>query len=155
MARQDFWKSDWFLGVAVAVAVLVVSRTDLIQSLAREAYDLGLRGSDRVPSERIAVIAIDDSSIANIGRWPWPRDVHAKLMYTHNPKFRDLENRNKIANEQPINPVRLNPALPDYLVGIINRALAKQTQERYATGDQMAKAVRECAGVFGMVDVAL
>jgi hypothetical protein len=53
-----------------------------------------------------------------------------------------------------INPVALNSALPD-LVGIINRALAKQTQERFATGDQTAKAIRECAEVFGMVDVAL
>ena len=26
------------------------------------------------------MIAIDDQSIGNIGRWPWPRDVHAKLI---------------------------------------------------------------------------
>ena len=26
------------------------------------------------------MIAIDDASIANIGRWPWPRDVHAKMV---------------------------------------------------------------------------
>ena len=80
MARKDFWKSDWFLGVAVAVVVLVLSRTDLVQSLERKAYDLGVRASSRLPSERIAVIAIDDASIANIGRWPWPRDVHAQLV---------------------------------------------------------------------------
>ena len=80
MARKDFWKSDWFLGVAVAVVVLVLSRTDLVQSLERKAYDLGVRASSRLPSERIAVIAIDETSIANIGRWPWPRDVHAKLV---------------------------------------------------------------------------
>jgi len=44
------------------------------------AYDLGVRVSSRLPSDRIAVIAIDDVSIANIGRWPWSRDVHAKLI---------------------------------------------------------------------------
>jgi serine/threonine-protein kinase len=38
-----------------------------------------VRATDRTPSDRIAVIAIDDASIQNIGRWPWPRDVHAKL----------------------------------------------------------------------------
>ena len=80
MARKDFWKSDWFLGVVLAVVVLAVSGSDLIQSLERKAYDLGVRASDRRPSERIAIIAIDDQSIANIGRWPWPRDVHAKLI---------------------------------------------------------------------------
>jgi serine/threonine-protein kinase len=38
-----------------------------------------VQASSRTPSDRIAVIAIDDTSIANIGRWPWSRDVHAKM----------------------------------------------------------------------------
>ena len=80
MGRKDFWKSDWFLGVIVALAVALVSQADLVKSLERKAYDLGVRASSRNPSERIAVIAIDDPSIANIGRWPWSRDVHAQLI---------------------------------------------------------------------------
>src|SRR6476469_10409292 len=81
MVRKDFWKSDWFLGVIVALVVLLLYvGTDLLKSLERKAYDLGVRASSRVPSERVAVIAIDDTSIANIGRWPWSRDVHAQLV---------------------------------------------------------------------------
>jgi CHASE2 domain-containing sensor protein len=80
MGRKDFWKSDWFLGVIVALAVALVSQADLVKSLERKAYDLGVRASSRNPTERIAVIAIDDPSIANIGRWPWSRDVHAQLI---------------------------------------------------------------------------
>ena len=80
MVRKDFWKSDWFLGVIVALVVYLLSGTDLIKSLERKAYDLGVRASSRTPSERVAVIAIDDTSIANIGRWPWPRDVHAQFV---------------------------------------------------------------------------
>jgi serine/threonine-protein kinase len=80
MVRKDFWKSDWFLGVIVALVVFLLSGTDLLKSLERKAYDLGVRASSRAPSERVAVIAIDDTSIANIGRWPWPRDVHAQLI---------------------------------------------------------------------------
>src|SRR5690349_3296258 len=81
MVRKDFWKSDWFLSVIVALVVFLLSTgTDLIKSLERKAYDLGVRASNRTPSERVAVIAIDDVSIANIGRWPWPRDVHAQLV---------------------------------------------------------------------------
>src|SRR5258708_30184181 len=30
--------------------------------------------------EKVAVSAIDEESIANIGRWPWPREVQAKLI---------------------------------------------------------------------------
>ncbi len=81
MGRKDFWKSDWFLGVIVALAVASTSQADLVKSLERKAYDLGVRASSRNPSERIAVIAIDDPSIANIGRWPWSRDVHAQLVH--------------------------------------------------------------------------
>jgi serine/threonine-protein kinase len=34
----------------------------------------------RTPSDKVAVIAIDEQSIANIGRWPWSREVHAKMI---------------------------------------------------------------------------
>ena len=79
MKNLTFWKSDWFLGTVVTLVLLVASGGDLIQSLERKAYDLGVKSASRTPSDRIAVIAIDDQSIANIGRWPWPRDVHAKM----------------------------------------------------------------------------
>jgi len=26
------------------------------------------------------VVAIDDDSIKNIGRWPWPREIHAQMV---------------------------------------------------------------------------
>ncbi|MBI4192318.1 MAG: CHASE2 domain-containing protein [Betaproteobacteria bacterium] len=79
MKNLSFWKSDWFLGAMVAVVLIIASGGDLIQSLERKAYDLGVRAASRTPFDRIAVIAIDDQSIANIGRWPWSRDVHAKM----------------------------------------------------------------------------
>jgi eukaryotic-like serine/threonine-protein kinase len=77
--KGGFWRKDWFLGLVVALVLFFAGGTDLIQSLERKAYDLGVRATDRTPSDRIAVIAIDDASIANIGRWPWPRDVHARF----------------------------------------------------------------------------
>ncbi len=81
MRKFDFWKTDWFLGLAVVLAVLVFSQlSGLMVKLERAAYDLGALASTRAPSDRLAIIAIDDTSISNIGRWPWPRDVHAKLV---------------------------------------------------------------------------
>jgi serine/threonine-protein kinase len=74
-----FWTNDWFLGLAVAIGLVLFAGSDLIQSLERKAYDMGVRATDRAPSDRIAVIAIDDASLQNIGRWPWSRDVHAKV----------------------------------------------------------------------------
>ncbi len=80
MKKLSFWKADWFLGLIVVAVMLVATRGDLIQSLERKAYDLGVQAASRAPSDRIAVITIDDASIANIGRWPWSRDVHAKMI---------------------------------------------------------------------------
>jgi len=80
MTKTAFWKSDWFLGLVVSIVVLFAGQSDLIKSLERKAYDLGVQYSDRTPSDKVAVIAIDDQSIANLGRWPWPRDLHARMV---------------------------------------------------------------------------
>jgi len=79
--RGQFWRADWFVAVLVVLAVVILHQaTDAIGTLERRFYDFGSTSSGRQPSDRIAVIAIDDQSIANIGRWPWPRDVHAQLI---------------------------------------------------------------------------
>jgi serine/threonine-protein kinase len=78
--KSAFWKTDWFLGTVVVLAVLAFNRfSDLVPSLERKAYDLGVQASSRTASDKIAVIAIDDTSINNIGRWPWSRELHAKM----------------------------------------------------------------------------
>lgn len=80
MRKAALWKADWFLGSVLALMLFMASGSDIVQGLERVAYDLGVRASDHAPSARIAVIAIDDQSIANIGRWPWSREIHAQLI---------------------------------------------------------------------------
>ena len=77
--KSGFWKRDWFLGLVVSLVLFSAGGTQLIQSLEHAAYDWGVRASSRTPSDRVVVIAIDESSIRNIGRWPWSREVHAKM----------------------------------------------------------------------------
>lgn len=79
MRKAGFWKTDRFLGLVVTGVMLVASNGDLVRSLERKAYYIGVQASSRTPLDRIAVIAIDDTSIANLGRWPWPRNLHAKI----------------------------------------------------------------------------
>ena len=79
--KKAFWKADWFAGLVIAVALFGFARAaGFVPALERWAYDVGVRMTSKPPSDRIAVIAIDGPSIDNIGRWPWPRDVHAKLI---------------------------------------------------------------------------
>ncbi len=79
--KSSFWQTDWFVGLAlVAIALGVFTGTDLVNTLERRFYDVASTANQRSPSSRIAVIAIDDQSISNLGRWPWPRSYQARLI---------------------------------------------------------------------------
>ncbi len=78
--KQGFWRSDWFVGLVITMLFLIFMNSNFIQSIERDAYDFGVQSSSRTPSEKIAIIAIDDESIENIGRWPWSRDIHASML---------------------------------------------------------------------------
>ena len=80
--KQAFWKSDWFVGLVISLVFvfLWLAGSAVLGSLERDAYDLGVRMSSADPGEKITVIAIDDRSIQNIGRWPWPRNIHAQMI---------------------------------------------------------------------------
>jgi CHASE2 domain-containing sensor protein/predicted Ser/Thr protein kinase len=81
--KERFWSKDWFAALAFTVLFLVLAHvvlSDSFQGLERYAYDLGVRSRDRVPSDKVAIIAIDEKSIRLLGRFPWPRDLHAAMM---------------------------------------------------------------------------
>ncbi|MBK6656819.1 MAG: CHASE2 domain-containing protein [Proteobacteria bacterium] len=80
--NKAFWKSDWFVGAALSFVFFIAwwGRAPLLESIERDAYDLGVRVSSRDPGDKIVVVAIDDKSIQNIGRWPWSRKVHAAMI---------------------------------------------------------------------------
>lgn len=78
---SPFWRKDMFVGLAaLLITLLLYAATDLISGMERRFYDGVSTLTSREPNDRIAVIAIDDQSIANMGRWPWPRDLHARLI---------------------------------------------------------------------------
>jgi CHASE2 domain-containing sensor protein/predicted Ser/Thr protein kinase len=71
----------WGLGfVAVFAALAFVVFANGARSLERALYDVGVQLRSETPSDRVAIIAIDDESIANLGRWPWPRNLHASMI---------------------------------------------------------------------------
>ena len=84
--KKGIWKSDWFTGLVITLAFLFLSTSgfirstsDFTQSVEQYAYDIGVKSSTSIPSDKIAIIAIDEESIGNIGRWPWSRNIHANL----------------------------------------------------------------------------
>jgi len=69
----------WLLGIALAVVRFVgFAPLTLLDS---RAVDLRLLARGPEPaSDQIVVVAIDNASIAELGRWPWPRTVLARLL---------------------------------------------------------------------------
>lgn len=79
--KSEFWRADWFAGlVLVLFATTFYTAVDFVGSLERRFYDIASTATARQPSDRIVIIAIDDQSIANLGRWPWPRTYQANLI---------------------------------------------------------------------------
>lgn len=79
-SKKGFWRSDWFVGLVISIAFLLMAGSTWINGLERFAYDIGVRATAQEAGNDIAVIAIDDESIENLGRWPWPRDILAGMI---------------------------------------------------------------------------
>ncbi len=76
---------EWLVLVAT-LALLSTALTawkDLpgIRDVNHRIYDLSMQAArNPLPSQDIAIIAIDDASIEALGYWPWRRSVHAALL---------------------------------------------------------------------------
>lgn len=87
--KKGLLSTDWFAGLLITFAVLILVVLGMFSGIERAAYDWGVRSSDSPANDKVAVIAIDDESIDRIGRWPWSRSTHAALLNklkTANPK---------------------------------------------------------------------
>ena len=75
MRKQSRWV-DALIGLILAlfVAGSYFYRQSFLEGLELKAYDMRaqLRGNID-PAQEIVIVAIDDDSIARLGRWPWPR----------------------------------------------------------------------------------
>ena len=80
MFFEKIWESNWFIGLTVGFFLLLIAQLNLLQSLEHKAYDWSIRQMSRNPGKRVAVIAIDDHSLAQLGEWPWSRAVLAQMV---------------------------------------------------------------------------
>ncbi|MGH7020370.1 MAG: CHASE2 domain-containing protein [Brevundimonas sp.] len=72
---------EW--GVVAAITALLVAWLALTPVADRAdnlVYDGLIRVQDGPADPSIVIIAIDDRSLSALGRWPWPRTVHAGLI---------------------------------------------------------------------------
>ncbi|WP_259294904.1 CHASE2 and HATPase_c domain-containing protein [Paraburkholderia sp. DHOC27] len=71
------WAAIGCLGITVILAIALGHVTAGVDHL---VYDRLLMLHRQTVSPDIVVVEIDNASIAQLGRWPWPRSVHARLL---------------------------------------------------------------------------
>ena len=74
-------RTEWRL--LTAGLGLLCTMLALVNGLGRAdwtLYDYLLTAGDRQRPEDVVIVAIDEASLDKIGRWPWPRETHARLL---------------------------------------------------------------------------
>ena len=71
---------EWLiLLLLLSCAVAWLSGSRLVNLANLYAYDRVLPAHARMADERVVLVTIDEPSVASLGRWPWPRTLHAQL----------------------------------------------------------------------------
>ncbi len=120
---------EWLAICCVGIAVVALgSAARLSASVDRIVYDRFLLWRPLPTAPDIVIVQIDNRSVARIGRWPWPRSVHAALLdalarsqpaaivydvlFTE-PEASDAAFARAIARTPTYLPLLLGPAAPD------------------------------------------
>ncbi len=69
------------MGAGLGLLLLILSYFNLLGNLEKSALDLrfSLRGN-REPCSDILIVGVTESCVEKLGRWPWERDLHARLL---------------------------------------------------------------------------
>ncbi len=68
------------IGLTLLAAALYYFGTPLLDALELKTYDMRLRALHSAPPRTVTIAAIDEQSLAKLGRWPWSRATLAKLV---------------------------------------------------------------------------
>ncbi|WP_417548124.1 CHASE2 domain-containing protein [Marinobacter segnicrescens] len=72
--------SAWTLALPLIGILLLLQLSTLPQRLDNWLYDTLVTAFPPASSEDVVIVAIDENSLSEIGPWPWPRAVHARLI---------------------------------------------------------------------------
>ncbi|HEV8437586.1 MAG TPA: CHASE2 domain-containing protein [Methylomirabilota bacterium] len=68
-------------GVGILVFVLFFLAPEFLKAFEIKLYDLHFTFRGKRPAgDQVVIVAVDEKSVGEIGRWPWPRSVLAKLV---------------------------------------------------------------------------
>ena len=84
-ANKRFWRSPLVtvaIGLFVVATITYFDRAGRLESIELSASDrlIYRPGASQPPTGAVVIARIDDKSIAELGRWPWGRDIQARLV---------------------------------------------------------------------------
>jgi serine/threonine-protein kinase len=81
---KGFYKKDWFVALVLGFVFLVLfyNETPFLEKLETLAYNTGVSMTHRNAgaTDQIVLVTIDEPSLKELGRWPWPRNLHADMI---------------------------------------------------------------------------
>lgn len=83
VAAGERWRlgREWLLvGLLTSLAVAACALTGALGRADNLIYDRLALLNPPPPAKELVIVAIDDRSLAELGRWPWGRAVHARLL---------------------------------------------------------------------------
>ena len=98
------------LVVALVVVALLAGWQNGLGRLDQTLYDQFLTSIEQPRRDDIIIIAIDDLSLQQLGRWPWSRQVHARLLDVLAPSKPRVIGLDVILNEPEVTPTVLTSA---------------------------------------------
>jgi CHASE2 domain-containing sensor protein/predicted Ser/Thr protein kinase len=148
MAKRNFASTDVALGVVVSFLVLLTFWMGWADTLEYKLYDMRAKLRSRaVAADNVVLIGIDDRSIREIGRWPWPRSYMAEMVDQLAEAKAKVIGLDIFFSDAELNPgLQQVRAMDQTFAGAINDAKAKNprfqnpmAEQFVATLDQAAK----------------
>lgn len=72
--------TPWTLGLILSLLLVLAQALSLPSQIDRWLYDLSIASASTQAADDVAIVTIDDDSLNRLGRWPWPRYLHAELI---------------------------------------------------------------------------
>ncbi len=74
-------KKELLIGLVLGIFVSILFGYNLLDRLEWMMYDMKFHLRGELPiDKRIVIVAVDEQSLNEIGRWPWNREYHAELI---------------------------------------------------------------------------
>ena len=113
--ERKHWLRQWaWVSVSLCALSIVLGAGGWLWRADQAIYDLALTLWPQPRPNDVVIISVDDDSIQALGRWPWPRSVHATLIEQLNtapPKSILLDLLLSEASEDPLQDETLAKAI--------------------------------------------